>query len=87
VKGKPATLPNDKPILTNQRLRDASGNIVGTSHLTCFLYLLMRDHLPMGVVEQIAIDSQAAKGTTIEYTNGWLAQYAQDVAQRLGGGT
>lgn len=51
-----------------------------TSALVSFLYDLMRDHLPAGTVERLV--REAVPGTTT-YTNGWLANYASDLAQRL----
>ena len=40
----------------------------------------MRDHLPMGVIEKIVQDADVP---IVEYTNGWLAKYAEDIANRL----
>lgn len=45
-----------------------------------FLYQLMRDELPPGKVEGIVRDCQEPD---VLYTNGWLAKYAQDLAERL----
>lgn len=63
-----------------EALRERSGNIRLHSRLTSFLYDLMRDHVPPGVVEQLV---QEATDPDVKYTNGWLALYAQDLAQRL----
>lgn len=62
------------------RLREASGNVEITSRLVSFLYELMRDHLPPGTVEGIV---QTCSDPSVQYTNGWLARYAEDVAKRL----
>ncbi len=62
-------------------MRDRSGRVDIDSRLVSFLYELMRDHLTPGQVEEIAKNSQESK---VEYTNGWLARYAADLATRLG---
>jgi hypothetical protein len=65
----------------NQALRKRSGEVsLDGSKLTSFLYQLMRDHVPAGVVEQLVCD---AKDADVSYSNGWLAKYAKDVADRL----
>jgi len=72
-----------KEIVSNQvaQLRERSGSVDSNSRLVDFLYILMRDHLPAGVVEGLVLDSRG--GSTSAYTNGWLALYAQDCADRL----
>jgi len=42
--------------------------------LTSFLYLLMRDHLPVGTVVKLIADSST--GESCIFTNGHLAQFA-----------
>lgn len=64
----------------NKTLRQRSGEINVDSKLVSFLYELMRDHLPPGQVEAIV---RASQEPDCQYTNGWLAQYAQDLANRL----
>ena len=66
----------------NDELRDRSGSVDATDPFVCFLYILMRDHLPLGVVEEIYRD-HVAGSTTHEYTNGYLAGYAKDLAERM----
>ena len=61
-------------------LRQRSGNVRLHNRLVSFLYDLMRDHLPPGVIEKLV---QEATEPDVTYTNGWLALYAQDLAQRL----
>jgi hypothetical protein len=61
-------------------LRERSGTIKINSKLVSFLYELMRDYLPAGEVESIVRNSQEPDCT---YTNGWLAKYAEDLANRL----
>jgi hypothetical protein len=64
----------------NDSLRERSGSIKIDSKLVSFLYELMRDHVPPGVVEKLVQDSQMVE---VKYTNGWLARYAEDLANRL----
>ena len=61
-------------------LRERSATVPINSRLVSFLYELMRDHLPAGIVEELV---QASKESDVTYTNGWLAKYAQDLANRL----
>ena len=67
-----------------KRMREKSGTIKDSSKLVCFLYLLGRDYLSLGKIEKLMMDiEQDKKEEEYTYTNGWLAQYAQDVAERL----
>lgn len=66
-----------------ERMREASGEVRSEDPLVSFLYQLCRDHLPVGAVESIVDDVQNEGGDEVLYTNGWLAAYAQDVANRL----
>lgn len=72
-----------------QRMREKSGSITDNRPLVTFLYRLMRDDLTPGKVEQImleaGIDEPVGTPKTVTYTNGWLAQLAQDIAYRLTG--
>lgn len=64
-----------------QALFERSGQQGTRSPLVSFLYELMRDHVPPGVVEGLTLGCEGPIETTL--TNGWLAQYAKDVVQRL----
>ena len=68
--------------MSNEAMCERSGKVQYNSRLVGFLYDLMRGHLPPGVVEKLL--AQQAE-PDIVYTNGWLAQYANDVAKRLVG--
>lgn len=59
-------------------------NHTTSSHLVAFLYELMRDHVALGDVEGI-VGRDEHTDVTKEYvlTNGYLAEYAEDVAKRL----
>lgn len=69
-----------KEINTAMTLR--SGSVVHEGKLVSFLYELMRDHLPPGKVESIVRNAQL-EDSPIYYSNGWLAEYAKDLCNRL----
>lgn len=62
-------------------LRERSGEVTINGKLVSFLYELMRDYLTPGEIEKIVQDSEDEP--TVVYTNGWLAKYAEDLANRL----
>jgi hypothetical protein len=53
--------------------------------LTSFIYELLRDHLPPGKAERIVQQVVVEAGREVVYTNGFLALYAKDLANRLRG--
>lgn len=65
-----------------RRMRKASGAVDDDRSLVAFLYLLARDGLSLGEVEKLVDEAGRAGGG--QFTNGWLAQWAQDAAARLG---
>ena len=65
----------------NKRLREASGSVNSKSKVVSFMYLLGRDHLPLGTIEEIMMQCKTDEIT--EFSNGWLADYAKDIAKRL----
>jgi len=65
-------------------LRARSGSVRSSDPLVSFLYTLMRDHMTPGEVEAILQeDVEKCAGKEVEYSNGWLANYAKDLAKRL----
>lgn len=60
-----------------------SGDVVNDSRLTAFLYLLIRDEVTPGRIELLLDQLGRDQGQKVYYSNGWLAQYAADVAERL----
>lgn len=78
--------PNNDEIRQHHfdKLRTQSGNINSDDPLVSFLYILMRDYIPVGAVESILIDHIIGKECS-EFTNGWLAEYAKYVAEKLYG--
>lgn len=75
-----------------KRLRKKSGAVKDDRLLVAFLYVLMRDTVPPGVIEgtllKLSNENAEEKETKHEYmlTNGYLAKYAQDIADRLESG-
>jgi hypothetical protein len=66
-----------------QRMREKSGTVASSDPLVAFLYVLLRDHLLCGEVEGILLNHVTGEETV--FTNGWLAEYAKDLAARLHG--
>lgn len=64
-------------------IRDRSGKVSDARPLVRFLYDLFRDHIPTGVAEKLVVDSTDDDITVTHYSNGWLAAYCQDLADRL----
>ncbi len=66
------------------RMRSASGKVNIDSRLVAFLYTLMRDEIAPGRLERILDNIEVAGNfPTVEYSNGWLALYAEDITDRL----
>lgn len=63
-----------------EELYKASGEVQREGKLVAFLYLLMRDHVPTGVIGDLM--KNLGEGSA-SYTNGWLAKYAEHVAKEL----
>lgn len=72
---------DDADWLMNNALRKESGERRYNDPLVSFMYHLIRDHLPAGVVEGLVWRS--IKGADALYSNGWLADYANNIATRL----
>lgn len=70
----------------NLELAEVSGPVSDPTPLTSFLYVLMKDHLPVGVVDQI-VNSNEDAGFEYKpfFINGYLAKHAQYLAERLNG--
>lgn len=66
----------------NDKLRKRSGEVNSYDKLTDFLYILMRDHLPLGTVEKI-YQEHITHEKQCQFCNGYLASYAKDLAKRL----
>ena len=69
---------------TDVGIRERSEKVDSQSVLVEFLYILMRDYLPCGEVEEIMKHHiTISNGETNKFSNGWLANYAKDIAERL----
>lgn len=66
-----------------KELAARSGNVASKDSLVSFLYILMRDHLPIGTIEAIMLQHIQYGQHDSQFTNGWLANYAKDIADRL----
>lgn len=65
-------------------MRVRSGNVDSSDPLVGFLYVLIRDHLTPGKIEEMMENHvEVSRGKEINFTNGWIALYARDVAARL----
>ena len=64
-------------------LREISGKIAYADPLTSFFYQLIRDELPAGTVEKIVQEVIEEPNDGCLFTNGWLAQYARNLAETL----
>lgn len=62
------------------KLRERSGCIISDDPLVSFLYELMRDYLTPGTIEEMMLDIDKVP---VAFSNGWLASYAIDLANRL----
>jgi hypothetical protein len=69
----------------NDEMRKESGWVNDTRPLVAFLYTLLRDAITPGKVEEIieGSDFEGIGRDGCQFTNGWLARYAQNVAERL----
>jgi hypothetical protein len=61
-------------------IRDRSGSVNSNDKLVAFLYMLLRDEVTPGRLEEILREMPLVES---EFSNGWLANYAKDIAMRL----
>ena len=65
-------------------MRKRSGSVDSSDPLVGFIYILARDHLTPGVIERIMENQvEPSRGQDVQFTNGYLARYSEDVAERL----
>lgn len=79
---EPAVSEDDPADAGMKRMCVASGEVTDERRLVSFLYVLLRDDLPSGRVEELVDRVCSSPGETL-FTNGWLATYAKDIAARL----
>lgn len=65
----------------SKTIRERSGQIDSDDPLVAFLYLLLRDKIVPGELEEIM--KQISSEDESKFSNGWLALYAKDIAKRL----
>lgn len=66
------------------RIRARSGKVSSSDPLVSFLYTLMKDYVTSGNIEEIMLSHMPQEpGTVTEFTNGYLALHAQDIAERI----
>lgn len=65
----------------NQSMQERSGNVKSDDPLVSLLYTLLRDHITPGEMEKYVREVEINPET--EFTNGWLALYAVDLANRI----
>lgn len=53
------------------------------SPLVAFLYDLLRDHVRPGDLERLVRDAEQGQNKTFVLTNGYLGEYAEELAARL----
>ncbi len=82
----------------NEDIRERSGSVYSVAGLVAYLYTRMSYHLTPGEVEQM-MSTMVYHGLSkfgdecnckphaegFQFSNGWLAEYAKDIAQRLEG--
>ena len=61
-------------------IRKRSGEVNSSDRLVTFLYLILRDHILPGDIEEVLRNVSDHES---EFSNGWLAEYAKDIAERL----
>lgn len=64
-------------------IRQASRSYSNKSPLVALLYRLMRDDVTPGVMEGAVQAALSHGDQPVQFTNGWLAQYAADIVERL----
>lgn len=72
----------------NGAIRSASGDVnMDNDPLVTFLYILMRDDVPPGRIEEVLMSHvmQHEPDEQVQFTNGWLARYAENIATLLRG--
>lgn len=63
------------------RIRKVSGTITSEDNFVKFLYILLRDYVHPGDIETILRDFNYKEEAI--FSNGWLAEYAKDIVDRL----
>lgn len=71
-----------KPKERTNKLREVSGTVTYSDPLTSLFYQLMRDEIPAGTLERVVQDVLNEEKECV-FTNGWLAKYANNLAEEI----
>lgn len=82
IDGNVATCIEHGTEASQKALTERSGFVRSDERLVGFLYILLRDHVPAGVLERLVAEEEQTR-PPYQFSNGWLAQYAKDLAARL----
>lgn len=63
-------------------IHERSGKVTSNNKLVSFLYILLRDHVLPGDMENI-MKNHVPTAQPTSFSNGWLAEYAKDLTERL----
>ena len=69
--------------MDTEPIRQRSGQVSSSDPLVIFLYVLLRDHVTPGHIEELMKTNLNHNGEVCQFSNGWLATYAMDIASRL----
>lgn len=64
----------------NQEYKDCNDAL---KKLTCFMFLIIRDHVPTGAISKILSDIGDIKDVEVVYDNKYLKTLSEDYAKRL----
>lgn len=67
----------------NAEMHRRSGAIHEVDPMIALFYDLLRDHVAPGVLEDLVRDACKSAASTKVYSNGWLAEHAKDIVNRL----
>ncbi len=64
-------------------LRERTGNVSSSSKLVAFIYQLLGDYISPSDIERCVLDNTGPDSDKFIFTNGYLANYAKDIVERL----
>ena len=57
-------------------IKEQSGNVKFTGKIIVFFYELLKKYPPVDI-EQFVMDAELCENKEVEYSNGWIAKYAE----------
>lgn len=69
--------------MTIEEMRTLSGSVASEDKLVLLMYILLRDHFPSGKLEKIVDGIENSEAKVFSFTNGWMAQYAINLSNRI----